>query len=289
MKKPNLEPLAPRTKEASGMPKTFFAKAVSVLSPQIVYYVLGVFVTQCGAIALTNQDTGDNSAWNTFVTRNSTTLAFVIRLLAVVVAVLPLLEPLKDEALVYFAPKEKKPGVLSYVYTVLAAVGMAVFFNVLFKYVGITQASESYDRVSQSQYSLPLWAGLFLYGLVTPLAEEIVHRGLIYNRLRRYFNLPAAMLFSPLIFAISHRNLPQFLYAFLMGLVICVIYEKYGAFIFPVLFHMAANIFVYTVSRYEAVNAFLASQAVMSIMGIMSLVMLFLILCDGNPKAESEA
>lgn len=102
-----------------------------------------------------------------------------------------------------------------------------------------------YETVEKIQYSVPLILGLILYGLVSPLVEEIVFRGIIYNRIKRFYSITKAVIFSALLFGAFHANLPQFAYGTCMGVLIALCYERTGCFYAPLLFHSAANAAVF--------------------------------------------
>lgn len=124
----------------------------------------------------------------------------------------------------------------------------ALCFNILFALLGITGSSGEYAQVAQKQFSLPLWAGIFLYGVISPIAEEVIFRGIVYNRMDRLFGRTIAIIGSALLFGAYHGNIVQTLYGFILGVLIAVLYERYGSFLVPVLIHSAANIAVYIVS-----------------------------------------
>ena len=75
-----------------------------------------------------------------------------------------------------------------------------------------------------------------------PTCEELVYRGLVYKRLRYTSPFWAAALYSSLVFAFTHGNLVQGLYGFIMGMMFCYVYEKYGSVKAPILAHITANI-----------------------------------------------
>jgi membrane protease YdiL (CAAX protease family) len=127
---------------------------------------------------------------------------------------------------------------------------LALLLNVVIEFVfglfGI--GSASYDAVEEIQYSVPLWLGLILYGVISPISEEAVFRGVLYNRIKRFYGVSKGVIFSALMFGIFHGNLPQMVYGTLMGALMALCYERNKCFAAPVLFHMAANIFVFTLS-----------------------------------------
>ena len=77
--------------------------------------------------------------------------------------------------------------------------------------------------------------------MVTPLLEELLHRGVVYGRLRRRMGMWSSVILSALIFAILHFNIVQFIYAFLLGIVFALFVEKTGKLYPAVLAHILAN------------------------------------------------
>lgn len=92
-----------------------------------------------------------------------------------------------------------------------------------------------------------LLAGQFLVqvtglGVLVPVAEELIFRGLIYNRMKRIFPRWLAVVMSAALFAVYHGNPIQIIFAFPMALALIWTYEHGKLFVFPVLFHMGANL-----------------------------------------------
>ncbi len=78
--------------------------------------------------------------------------------------------------------------------------------------------------------------------LLVPIVEELIFRGLCYPRMRTIFSAWPAALISSLLFAIYHGNLIQMIYAFPMALILAWIYEKGKSLIYPISFHIGANL-----------------------------------------------
>lgn len=112
--------------------------------------------------------------------------------------------------------------------------------------------SEKYEAVESIQYSVPIWLGLILYGIVSPIVEEMVFRGVIYSRIKKFYSAAKAVVFSALLFGAFHANLPQFLYGTVMGALMALCYAYSGCFAAPVLMHMSANIFIFLMSGLTA-------------------------------------
>ncbi len=174
-------------------------------------------------------------------------------------------------------------GTVTIVLTVVSAAASAVGLNILLSLTGLVQNSTDYQEVAQRQYGVVFGIGLLLYMVVSPLAEEIVFRGVIYNRLRRC--LPgkedsvgsmesrrsegqvsqraaagsgrgrmAAIVTSGVLFGIYHGNLVQGIYGCCMGILMAYLYERTHTFCITVLFHAVANGVVYLIAHNIALQ-----------------------------------
>ncbi len=138
---------------------------------------------------------------------------------------------------------------LNYIIALLVSGGAVLGLNLLFDLTGIIDNSAAYQAVAAGQLSASLAVGLICYGIVSPLAEELVFRGIIYNELKRGYKLPLAMLISALLFGLYHMNPVQGGYGFIMGLLLAYLYEYFGNFFWPALVHMLANCLAYILSN----------------------------------------
>lgn len=129
---------------------------------------------------------------------------------------------------------------------ILAVIGIilcvSVSLNNLISMSPLVQMSEEYQSASDALYGSTIWLELLGSGLITPVLEELLHRGVVYGRLRRNVGLWPAVLVSALIFAVLHFNIVQFVYTFLLGIVLALFVEKSGRLYPAVIAHMAANI-----------------------------------------------
>ncbi|MCR5595479.1 MAG: CPBP family intramembrane metalloprotease [Lachnospiraceae bacterium] len=124
------------------------------------------------------------------------------------------------------------------------AVSMAIGLNVLIGLSGLMKIS-SYEDSAQAQYSIPIWLGLVLYGLVSPAVEELLFRTVIYGRMKRRFAVILSMIMSSLFFGLYHGNLVQGIYGFIMGFLMCMACEYLHTVTGAFLMHSAANITIY--------------------------------------------
>ncbi len=138
--------------------------------------------------------------------------------------------------------------VTAYAFLAALAFCLSAGLNIVLYQTGFLESSEAFAQVQERQYGVPFAVGLVLYGGISPLAEEAVFRGLLYNRMKRCFGYGLALAVSSFLFGAYHGNLVQTLYGCVMGLVIAYTYELYGSFAAPMFFHGIANVSVYAMT-----------------------------------------
>lgn len=127
----------------------------------------------------------------------------------------------------------------------VTAVSASLALNLLFRLLSVADLSGQYEEIVQNQNSVALSVGIILYGIFSPLAEEMLFRGLVYNRMKLYFPWKLSLVFSALFFGLYHGNLVQGMFGLLLGIVIAWYYEWYGKWYVPVIFHGLVNLTSY--------------------------------------------
>ena len=147
----------------------------------------------------------------------------------------------EDMRLAHLKRESRKNYVILGVLTVCTVFGL----NILLELLKITQKSDSYQAVQESQFSARFLLGLVCYGLIAPIAEELVFRGSIYGWMRRRMDRRMAMVLSALLFGLYHMNMVQGIYGVLMGCFMVYAYEYFGNFMAAVAIHITANVLAY--------------------------------------------
>lgn len=239
-----------------------FRKTMNILFPFLVYFVVHD-LAQILLAFLAGLGTGIfGDAYAEFIEANAATVNGVLNALSLVIG-MAAVWPMAGKELKWakvlsgenkITKMEGKAKTAEYVLLVVFAAVFALGVNMLMVLAGLTQISESYREVAGRQYSVAFGAGLLIYGLVSPLAEEIVFRGLIYNRMRRYFGKMLSVIVCGIMFGAYHGNLVQGIYGCILGIAITYSYEWFGSFFAPVLFHAVANIAVFIAGYSQAVK-----------------------------------
>lgn len=135
-----------------------------------------------------------------------------------------------------------KVKTLEYFWPVILGISACLVNNNLVYLSGMVQITPELEEVMSLFYQGNIPLELFILGILTPLSEELLFRGLIYKRARRLTTVKWAAIMASSIFAMVHGSMIQGLYAFLSGLLLCYVYERYQSFLAPLFFHMAANV-----------------------------------------------
>lgn len=102
-----------------------------------------------------------------------------------------------------------------------------------------------YNQIAANTiYTAPIWLQIVGFGIIMPMSEEMLFRGLIYKRYRERNDFRMAMLSSSFLFGLVHGNLIQFIYAFSIGMLFAFVYEKFGTIKAPLFFHILVNLIV---------------------------------------------
>lgn len=239
-------------------------KAWYILKPFIVYTVIKTAALLFLAMVIPSLPVNGMAQWTE---ENSSLLSAVINGAASLIGVAFILKDFLNEVnvtgeididknvfgqlwcWVKTAPGRIKGKAMQLAAVVSLGITSALALNAFIELIAVH--SQKYDSVEKIQYSVPIWLGIILYGIVSPFAEEVVFRGVTYNRMKRFFGLPLCVITTAVLFGGFHANLPQFIYGTCMGILMALCYEWVGCFGAPWLFHISANVFVFLFSMVQ--------------------------------------
>ena len=144
----------------------------------------------------------------------------------------------------------------------ILSICMSVLLNILLLQINLPQYSERYQETSMILYSPPFYQQLLTSGLLIPIVEEILFRGIGFRLLRRWIPFPWAMAVSAVVFGVYHGNLVQFVYAGICGLLLAYLCEKYDSIVVPIASHMAMNIVAVLFTQWGVFAQILQSDIV---------------------------
>ena len=111
------------------------------------------------------------------------------------------------------------------------------------------------DPLPFIQVHLPLNTGdLILFflagGIISPVAEELLFRGVVYGFLRRWGAAPAVMI-SSLAFVLAHMDFTGFFVIRITGgILFALTYEVEKNLMVPITLHMLGNLAIFSISFF---------------------------------------
>ncbi|MDO4615125.1 MAG: HAD hydrolase-like protein [Lachnospiraceae bacterium] len=135
----------------------------------------------------------------------------------------------------------------------------------------------NYAEPQASFYTVSVFAQYVFIGVLTPICEELMFRGLIYRRIRDYFGPLPAIIAASVFFGLVHQDLPTDIIVFFGGIMLALAYEHFGSLKACIAGHMTINIFAITLNNYgegltnEAYYGFLLVLIVLGVFSIRQL------------------
>ena len=137
-----------------------------------------------------------------------------------------------------------KEGSVSLVLILVISLMFGFSLNNIISMTPLMKISAGYGEASESFYAAGFMTQLVSSALLTPILEELVFRGILYQRMRELFPeemRTMAMVLSAALFGVVHFHVVQFVYAFLLGIVFTLFMERAGHLYAAVLGHIAVN------------------------------------------------
>ena len=88
---------------------------------------------------------------------------------------------------------------------------------------------------------LPIIVQLISSGICGPILEELIFRGIVYNKLKTFNKPMTAIILTSVIFGLIHTNIINGIYAFGVSFILIYLYENYKTIKAPILMHIFLN------------------------------------------------
>lgn len=126
---------------------------------------------------------------------------------------------------------------------IVLAIAVGQFLNDLIHVSHLNDLFTGYSEVSETAFTgQPVGLMILVVGIIGPVCEELMFRGILFHRLKDWVKPQAAIAISALLFGIYHGNVVQFFYATCMGVMLAILYNKTGTLWISIVAHMAANL-----------------------------------------------
>ena len=144
---------------------------------------------------------------------------------------------------IFYYKFKKNNGILriekKIIYTILPAISITILLNLII--ININKLC----NITNLSNDINMWIILIISsGIVGPILEELLFRGIVYNDLKRFNTVKQSMVLCTIIFAIFHGSISQIIYAYIIGYVLIHLYKYTNNLIYPITFHTISNTIV---------------------------------------------
>ncbi|MGO5051228.1 lysostaphin resistance A-like protein [Lachnospiraceae bacterium LCP25S3_G4] len=219
----------------------------------LVGMAISAVITGKMAPTLLNSDLDSNTMMTKFmeeVMKYTTQMATLTALLSLPIFVWMFKKDRKIEES-YGANPKRKTATWRYSGIIVLGVALCVGLNNLLTLSNLALISDSYQEVSEGFYSASFLLQVVGIGIIVPITEEMLFRGVLYNRLTGMMTKKNAMLMSAVFFGVYHGNVVQAIYGGILGYILVYLYQKYGSIYAPILGHIVMNLISVTFTHYN--------------------------------------
>lgn len=135
----------------------------------------------------------------------------------------------------------KRAAASGYLPVILFGLAGCVAYSCFAAMVQMAFYDAEYAETAETLYSAGFPMQVLILGLIIPLAEELMFRGILFRRYRENRTFAYAAFASALFFSFMHTNMTQMIYAFFLGILLAYVYDRYGSFLAPLALHMILN------------------------------------------------
>jgi len=122
-----------------------------------------------------------------------------------------------------------------------------------------------------------VWLAFVFILILAPIFEEVIFRKLLIDKLRRFGRWPAIIV-SSVAFGLFHGNLQQLFFATFVGVLLGIVYEKYGKLRHVIFLHFLVNLFgsvpAFIIMRFVP-ESYRATANMIHLLGIVATLCLF--------------
>lgn len=171
-------------------------------------------------------------------------------------------------------------GIANYIFALGSAVYLTEMFPDLFNIFGLMSITNNITYIGMD---------ILLSIILGPIFEELVFRGIIFNRLDKRLPLAAAIIISSYFFC-SFHSYQTYLSCFVFGAAMCIAYLMSENILVPITLHMFNNLISMAVSYIPNIGLIFDSEIGMLIVGILtiiSLIYLLIFIVNGYKEVKS--
>ena len=156
---------------------------------------------------------------------------------------------------------------------VIIGLGVAGFGNIIISLI-LTLAGDNqmvndilnqFNQAFQANTSLDILIMFLGVVILAPICEEIIFRGIVFEKFNQIYSLKTAIILNGLLFGIYHMNILQGINTFFMGMVLAYVYYYRRNITDAILVHLVNNLLALGLSLYQDVASLVMIICLISI------------------------
>ena len=154
----------------------------------------------------------------------------------------------------YTENKVKKIKFDNYILVIILGILMSGICNIVFYEINnIYSFTHTFDKPTINLIQL-----LIVSGILLPILEEYMFRGVIYKSLQRENGKMASIIITSVLFAIISSSIDGLIYSFALSFLLIYVYEKFESIKAPIILHITSSIvslsFIYLLTISNILN-----------------------------------
>jgi len=125
---------------------------------------------------------------------------------------------------------------------IISSILISLILNLLILYI-----KNILDINIQKNLSLYL---IIMTGIIGPISEELLFRGIMYNKLLEFNSEKKSTILITIIFAFFHLDIFKIFYTLIIGYILIYLYKKHKNIKAPIIFHIVANTFITIIMHF---------------------------------------
>ena len=222
---------------------------VNMILPLILYMVISSLIAALVEALFAYLSGGDGSGIASYYETHGADIQGWAQIAAYLL-VIPAMYPFYKRTMqVFLDGQNQNPKAADYFRILATAVLSGLLINLIVARFHLAELFPSFQESLNMQEEMHFAVGLLLFGVAAPVTEELIYRGIVYNRLSLALGEKWGLIISAVIFGVLHVYPLQVIYAFLLGLIIGHAYRKGHRLWVPISIHAAVNISVWLLTQ----------------------------------------
>lgn len=235
---------------------------MTILIQFMMTFFSGIYFT----FKLRSSDVVDQKDLLMLITENSLIIILIGWIVTLIIIYIVML--LTKQNMIKIIKLDSKISLLHIGVCIACGIGLNMAINGLLSITQIVNLFPEYKKVISSIVNHQFYITLLCVGILIPICEEILYRGILLNKLRDGYSVFVTIIIQSILFGISHMNVIQGMYAFVLGVFFGYIVIWTGSLLSSIIMHIVINSISVIISHTDQLNMGGYSMLPFTVVGI---------------------